>query len=418
MTTQTDGATRRSSPGGKLWRFIISFGEDPTDDPDRRARKQIFSAGVWASMAAIILVGFEFARQDAPWAVVVAIEVNLALAATLLVIRLWPKTFDLGVNIVVFHSNIGALIPTLLFGGLSHGGFAMAWGFVGVGASLIVHGPRIARIWLVALLISTLASAIIPRWIPGRYTLADPEIMAVIQFSAVLIILFAVLEYFVRERDRFQLESDTLLRNILPDDIAEQLKHDSHMIAQRFDSASVLFADVVDFTPMSASMTPEQLVTLLDDVFSDFDQLVEQYGLEKIKTIGDCYMVAAGVPNPRADHADALARLALDFRDHVATREYGGRSLRFRIGIASGPLVAGIIGRKKFVYDLWGDTVNTASRMESHGEGGLIQITRETHELIAGHFVCEPRGTIEVKGKGELPVWYLLESRPAPSVSS
>jgi len=351
----------------------------------------------------------ELARQDAPWASLTLGVVTLLLIGWLATVRIWPRSFDASVQVIILSTNIGPLIPTLLFGGLSGVGFAMVWGFVGVGGSLILYGPRIARYWLAALLLSVAVAIIAPRWYSAPYVLSDRELMAGANLVAVLIIFFATLEYFVRERNRFQQESDDLLRNILPDEIAEQLKHDSHMIAQRFESASVLFADVVDFTPMSAGMTPEELVTLLDDVFSDFDELVQKYGLEKIKTIGDCYMVAAGVPVPRQDHAHALARLALDIRERVASRDYNGHRLRFRIGIASGPLVAGIIGRQKFVYDLWGDTVNTASRMESHGEAGLIQITRETYELIARNFPCESRGTIEVKGKGELPVWYLLD---------
>jgi adenylate cyclase len=153
-------------------------------------------------------------------------------------------------------------------------------------------------------------------------------------------------------------------------------------------------------------------VGLLNEVFSYFDTLVEQHGLEKIKTIGDCYMVAAGVPRPRADHAQALAQLALDIRDYVSKREFRGQRLAFRIGLNSGPVVAGVIGRNKFIYDLWGDAVNTASRMESHGVGGVIQVAEATYELIKCDFVCEPHGVVNVKGKGEMNVWYVLERKP------
>ena len=144
---------------------------------------------------------------------------------------------------------------------------------------------------------------------------------------------------------------------------------------------------------------------MLNEVFSQFDLLVEKYGLEKIKTIGDCYMVASGVPRPRHDHAQALVSLALDMRDHVERSKYGGRKLAFRIGINSGPDVAGVVGRKKFIYDLRGDAVNTASRMESHGHSGIIQITCATYELIQDVFTCEPQGTVNVKG--EMGVWHV-----------
>jgi len=159
-------------------------------------------------------------------------------------------------------------------------------------------------------------------------------------------------------------------------------------------------------------MQAEEVVTMLNEIFSYFDALADKYDLEKIKTIGDCYMVASGVPRARPDHAQAVARMALEMSDFVANRPTGQYpQVDFRIGIHSGPVVAGVIGRKKFIYDLWGDSVNTASRMESHGTPGRIQITRATYELIADEFECEPRGPIPVKGKGEIEAWYLLGRR-------
>jgi guanylate cyclase len=217
--------------------------------------------------------------------------------------------------------------------------------------------------------------------------------------------------YFVRQRDRFQKQSDDLLHSILPDEIATRLKTDTSMIADDFPEASVLFADVVGFTPMSAGMTPPQLVGLLNSVFTKFDEFVEDLGLEKIKTVGDEYMVAAGVPLPRPDHADAIAELALRIRNHVAAHDFDGQRLTLRIGINSGPVVAGIIGTHKFSYDMWGDTVNTASRMESEGIPGKIQISHATHDLIHDRYTCEPRGSITVKGKGEMETYLLVARR-------
>ena len=181
------------------------------------------------------------------------------------------------------------------------------------------------------------------------------------------------------------------------------------MIADSIESATVLFADVVDFTPMSATMTPDELVGLLNEVFATFDGFVDELGMEKIKTVGDEYMAAAGVPRPRADHAHAAAELALRIRDHAAAYDFGGNRITLRIGINSGPVVAGIIGVRKFAYDLWGDAVNTASRMESSGLAGAIQITEATHELIKDDFVCEPRGVIDVKGKGSMATYLLVD---------
>ena len=209
----------------------------------------------------------------------------------------------------------------------------------------------------------------------------------------------------------FQEKADNLLLNILPEEIAKILKIESRTIADQFDSASVLFADVVNFTPMSAKMTPVDLVELLNEVFSYFDTLVEKYRLEKIKTIGDCYMVASGVPHPRPDHCSGTNPLRFRYSEYISKHEFRGKQLTFRIGINSGPVVAGVIGHKKFTYDLWGDTVNTASRMESHGIGGSIQVTEATFKLIKNDFDCEPCGVVNVKGKGEMKVWYVREKK-------
>jgi adenylate cyclase len=229
----------------------------------------------------------------------------------------------------------------------------------------------------------------------------------VLNLGAVVLVVFGLLYYFVGQRNYFQERSEMLLLNILPREISETLKMGPRTIAEQFDEASILFADVVDFTPMAAGMTPLGLVELLNEVFQCFDALVEQYDLEKIKTIGDCYMVAAGVPRRRADHARALVQLALDMQAAVARQPFGGHRLAFRIGINSGPVVAGVIGAKKFIYDLWGESVNLASRMESQGQVGSIQITERTWRLVKDDFACEERGIIDVKGAGPTRVWHV-----------
>ena len=176
------------------------------------------------------------------------------------------------------------------------------------------------------------------------------------------------------------------------------------MIADRFEHATVLFADIVDFTPISARIAPHEVVELLDSVFSEFDDLAERYGLEKIKTIGDAYMVAAGIPDARPDHVRAVADMALAMLEVAAGRREG---LALRIGIETGPVVAGVIGRRKFIYDLWGDTVNTASRMESYGVPGKIQVTERVATALDEAYEFERRGTVEIKGKGPMPTWFL-----------
>ena len=198
---------------------------------------------------------------------------------------------------------------------------------------------------------------------------------------------------------------ERLLHNILPESIARRLRANDGIIADNFGAASVLFADIVGFTPLSQRKTPDELVEILNRIFSRFDDLAERHGLEKIKTIGDAYMVAAGIPESRADHAQAIARFAIDMLAAVAAMQIEGISIR--IGIHSGPVVAGVIGKKKFAYDLWGDTVNTASRMESHGEAGKIHVSEAFYTLVHGEHPCVPRGAINVKGKGVMETFFL-----------
>lgn len=199
---------------------------------------------------------------------------------------------------------------------------------------------------------------------------------------------------------------------MLPKEIAPILKSGKETIADRYEYASILFADIVDFTPLSAEMAPEEMVELLNEIFSQFDDLVERYDLEKIRTIGDNYMVVSGAPRPRSDHAHALANLALEMREYITSLPIRkGKRIDFRVGINSGPVIAGVIGKQKFHYDVWGDAVNTASRMESHGVSGKIQIASGAYELVKGEFICEPRGEVEIKGKGKLMTWFLEGQR-------
>jgi class 3 adenylate cyclase len=210
------------------------------------------------------------------------------------------------------------------------------------------------------------------------------------------------------EAERANKANEDLLNNVLPKSIAARLKKKEPTIADGFQNASILFADLAGFTPVSQKMTPDELVKMLDAIFSRFDELVDQYGLEKIKTIGDEYMVASGIPIPREDHAQALADFALAMRDSLAEySETNGVELRMRIGINSGPVVAGVIGKRRFLYDLWGDSVNTASRMESHGIPGEIQVTEATRDLLDGQFTFIDRGLIDIKGKGPMQTYLL-----------
>ena len=196
----------------------------------------------------------------------------------------------------------------------------------------------------------------------------------------------------------------------MPEEIFNQLKQDQGAIAQQFNEVTILFADIVGFTPLSARLKPIELVNLLNQIFSTFDELAQQFGLEKIKTIGDAYIVAAGLPTPRIDHVEAIADMALAMQAAVERfQSEQDETIQIRIGINTGVVVAGVIGKKKFIYDLWGDAVNVASRMESSGYPGSIQVTTATYERVKDKFIFEKRGAIQIKGKGEMVTYWLKD---------
>jgi guanylate cyclase len=393
------------------------IGADPEDDEDLRARKALLVlisvlilpiAGLWA----VLYLSFGSPVGYAPIA-------YFAVLAGAIVVFSRTRDFLLLLRVGQVAILFAPTLSMIPLGGFLGAGGVGLWAILAPLGALVFERVESAVRWYVAFAIVFVGSGIagelvgpvsphVPRWFTTT--------MLALNITVGGAVVFTLLAVFASERraalDALRVEQEKaegLLLNILPRSIAERLKAQTRPIADHFGSASILFADVVDFTPWSERHAPEEVVGHLDRLFSHFDELAERYGLEKIKTIGDCYMVAAGVPTTRPDHARALALVALDMLD--AMREHDDLSdlgLELRIGINSGPVVAGVIGRKRFLYDLWGDAVNTASRMESHGAPGRIQITRSTYELLDGEFECEPRGTILVKGKGELEAWYLL----------
>ena len=237
------------------------------------------------------------------------------------------------------------------------------------------------------------------------------------------VMIFATVYYAMREVSRAEAameveygRSEALLANILPATIAARLKDPAHgVIADRYEDASILFADIAGFTERASHMPPAELVRFLDRLYTTFDRLVDRHGLEKIKTTGDSYMVVSGVPQPRADHVEALAALALDISRAVGDlRDPTGRPVPLRIGMASGPVVAGVVGARRFFYDVWGDAVNVASRMESTDPEGRIQVPQDVYERLRDRFELEERGDVEIKGKGVMHTWYLVGRKPLP----
>jgi adenylate cyclase len=304
------------------------------------------------------------------------------------------------------------ILPWLLMmslGGFRDSSVVIIWAALCPLAALLLEDLRQTVFWIAGFVCLLIVSAILqPYLIPAGLSETFVTWFFVLNIGAVIAIAFALLYYFVGQRDFFQQRSEMLLRNILPKEISEALKANQQPIAAQYQDTSILFADVVEFTPMAATMAPMRVVDLLNEVFQCFDDLVEKYDLEKIKTIGDCYMVAAGVPRSCPDHAKMIVNLALDMKAAVTGRKFSDCDLALRIGINSGPVVAGVIGRKKFIYDLWGDAVNIASRMESQGQSQCIQITGNTFRLIKDEFICEARGAIKVKGGDQLEIWHVL----------
>jgi len=230
-------------------------------------------------------------------------------------------------------------------------------------------------------------------------------------FSLITYVYQTSVESAEKNYENEQIKTNRLLHNILPADIVSRLKEKPGKIADKYSEATVLFADLVGFTELSSSMAPSRLIEIIDDIFGRFDLIVDKLGIEKIKTIGDAYMIVGGVPIENDNHAELISNAALEMQRAIKSfNEEKGENLDVRIGIHTGPLIAGVIGSKKMTYDIWGDTVNIASRMESHSENGKIQISEITYQFIKGKFQIEERGVIDVKGKGEMRTFYLISS--------
>ena len=400
--------------------FVSRVGFDPNDTDEVRLQK-----------SSLVLGSFMFIIAGALWGILY-ILFGEPLAGWI------PLSYAIfsSLSVIAFHLNrryrfflfsqllLILFLPFLLMaalGGFIHSSAVILWSLISPLGAFLFDEPRHALRWLGGYLGLIVVSGFL-EFHPLVSSSLSPTLVTiffVLNIGAVSAIVITLLAYFVSEKNRLftllrneQAKSENLLLNILPREIAAILKNESRTIADHYTEASVLFADMVGFTPLSAQLPPVEMVELLNEVFSFFDSLLDKYSVEKIRTIGDSYMVASGVPRQRPDHAQALVHMALEMRDYISTHEFRNRhQVSFRIGINSGSMIAGVIGRRKFVYDVWGDAVNIASRMESHGLGGAVQITQATYNLIKDEFVCEPRGSVNVKGKGEMDVWLVISAK-------
>ena len=390
---------------------LADLGALPTDSDELRARKAVLvlSSSLMTSLA-FVWVG-TYAALGLWVSAAIPLAYQLASAASI-------YTFARTRRYLLFRRSqlwMSLLLPFALqwsLGGFKASSAVSLWAFTSPLGALLFVGARQAVPWFLAFAALVGVSAgIDPALASGAPHI--PNAVVVVFFGlnvlGVSTTAYVLLQYFVRARERAMAESERLLLNVLPEPVAARLKREQAIIADAHPAVTVLFADIVGFTPLSERLSPEDVVVLLDQVFARWDALAARYGVEKIKTIGDAYMVAGGIPVPRDDHAEAIAEMALAMlpaADRSAAEM--GVPLTVRIGIATGPVVAGVIGRAKFIYDLWGDTVNTASRMESHAAPGTIQVSEDLYQRLRDHYDLRPRGTIDVKGKGPMTTYVLV----------
>jgi len=400
---------------------LAYLGVDPADHDELRLQKVTLTlAAITVTSLAVVWVGTYLA---------LGLPVSAAIPFTYQVVSIASlAVFARSKDYRFFRASQLALIFVLPFllqwslGGYVASSAVSLWALVGAFGAMFFYSARQAIPWFVAFLVLTGLSGLLEPIVatnPAPIPSAIHTAFFVLNISGVALTAYLLLQYAVRARDAALASSERLLLNILPKTIADRLKREEGRIAEAHEDVTVLFADVVDFTPFVERTEPARVVAVLDEIFSAFDRLAERHGLEKIKTIGDAYMVVAGLPVPRADHVEAMAEMALEMQADLGRLcEPLGLDLAIRIGMDTGPVIAGVIGRHKFIYDLWGDTVNTASRMESSGLPGRIQVTSATYERLRHRYRFEERGEIEVKGKGRLKAYILVGRRESPEAEA
>jgi guanylate cyclase len=399
---------------------LIYSGSRRGDTDEDRLRKALLMGGSLMILPVATLWGLLFAYfQEWPAAIITLGYAAVDLAGMVYLNR----TGERGPLLFIqwFCTLLLPFILTILLGGLAQSSALILGALMAPLGALLYHREDAATRLFIAYAILVALSGIIHPFVQQINNLPMWLILTFFVLNVIIVssLAFFQMRAFVRQRDEAlsllrieQEKTERLLCNILPRPIANILKDKPQTIAERFDAVSILFADVVGFTPLSTTVEARQMVDLLNEIYTHFDNVIEKYGLEKIRTMGDGYMVASGIPAPRPDHAQALAAAALEMMDFLDRWDSPhADDIEFRMGINSGPVLAGVIGRKKFSYDVWGDPVNVASRMESHGEPGKIQVSRDTYELLKDDFLFEPRGAIAIKGKGDMETWFLVGRR-------
>jgi class 3 adenylate cyclase len=405
-------AILRGSAGLPAWlRQLGQIGVLPSDPDELRVRKAVLvlSSTLMASLACIWVATYAvlglWGSAAIPFAYQLASVASIGTFAATRRYRLFRRS-------QVWMTLVLPFALQWSLGGFANSSAVSLWAFTAPLGALLFVGAREGIPWFLGFVGLVAASAAIdPALAASAPHLPRGVVVAffALNIAGVATTAYLLLQYFVRAREQAQAKSERLLLNVLPEPVAARLKEGDRTIADACPKVTVLFADIVGFTPLSEWLPAAELVGVLDRVFALWDALASDLGVEKIKTIGDAYMAAAGIPLPREDHAEAIADMSLAMGPEVArVAAETGLSLEVRTGIDSGPVVAGVIGRAKFSYDLWGDTVNTASRMESHAAPGTIQVSPRAYALLHERYELRPRATLEIKGKGAMSPYLLL----------
>ena len=388
---------------------ILSIIDAPTDDDDARLRKRV---GVAAGIATVIApLTLPLQAPGQPLAFVFGLALSLFSIANLAVLAR-TRNFERFVVALIASGVVFVPVGTFVGGGITGSSAGMVWAFLVPGYAIMALGPRRATPWFFAFLATIAVMVVVDPFI--REAIPRPPyqlvLIGLVQNTVVpLTIAFFLLRYTDTRRRAAEAQVDALLTNAIPRSIAARLKRGERRIAEYYPAATVLFADIEGFTPWAQRTPPDQVVELLDGLFTRFDELAAGHGLEKIKTIGDAYMAVAGAPDPHPNPAVATVEFARAMIRAVA--EVGataGVDLQVRIGVATGPVVAGVIGRQRLLFDLWGDTVNLASRLESHGLPGRIQVSEAVRDAMDDHRQFEAR-TVDVKGLGRLQTYLVTD---------
>ena len=427
----------RTISAAVLYRRLRSAGAEHGDDDDLRVKKVVllFTCGLMIAAAGIWLVLYKM--LGLPVSASLPFAFQLVSLATLLV-YLWTLNFPMfrAVQLGLFLF-VPFVVQWSIGNSISASGVIL-WGLLAPVGAVLLFSARESIPWFFAYIVLLLLTGYVDYELAGmpstgpQVPLATTVAFFALNFAAMSALVYSLLRFAFAERDKSrqrqehahallkieQEKSERLLLNVLPAAVAERLKHSQETIADGFPAATVMFADIVGFTQIASRLGPVQIFALLNRLFSAFDALAERHGLEKIKTIGDAYMVAGGLDPAERDDCAAVADLALDMREVIAQElTSDGQTLDLRIGIATGPVVAGVVGTKKFIYDLWGDTVNLANRITADNQPGMIQVDARTHQQLVARYDFGPAQTLNLKGKGATRV-YRLNGRRVPSAAA